>query len=121
MGWDLRCGLEMARGADLTLRIKIDAVPIMDEALAVYERGMTTGVNQVNRELVEAHTRFDRDLPFWHQEIFIDPQTSGGLLAAVPGAQADEVVAALHEAGVSWACRIGDVEELTGEPYLVFA
>ncbi|MEE8523976.1 MAG: selenide, water dikinase SelD [Thermoanaerobaculia bacterium] len=113
-------GLEMARGAGVSLRIDVEAVPVMDEALASYERGMTTGVNQVNRELVESATRFERELPRWHQEIFIDPQTSGGLLAAVPGDRADDLVAALHQAGVVHARRIGAVEPFAGEHHLFF-
>ena len=112
--------LEIARASAATLLLEVDAVPIMDEALSCYERGMTTGVNKVNRELVESTTRFERALPRWHEEIFIDPQTSGGLLAAVPGEQADEVVAALHAAGVVHARRIGAVEPFGGTHHLVF-
>ncbi|MEM8931258.1 MAG: selenide, water dikinase SelD [Acidobacteriota bacterium] len=113
-------GLEMARGSGTTLRIDLDAVPIMDEALACYERGMTTGVNGVNRELVEGSIRWRRELPFWHREIVIDPQTSGGLLVALPEVQADAAIAALHEAGVGHARRIGRVEPLSGDDHLIF-
>ena len=52
-------GLEIAKASDVTLRFDIDAVPLMDEALAVYQRGMTTGVNAVNRQLVEEHWHFE--------------------------------------------------------------
>ena len=47
-----------------------------------------------------------------------DPQTSGGLLAAVPGDQVDAVDAALADAGVErwW---VGRVE--AGEPAVVLA
>lgn len=113
-------GLEMAGGSEVTFRIDLDAVPIMDEALECYRRGMTTGVNAVNRQLVEESIRFERDLPFWHQEIVIDPQTSGGLLVAVDGGVAEEVLAALNEAGVESARKIGEVEVYDGEAHLVF-
>ena len=113
-------GLEMAEGSDTTLRFDLDAVPVMDEALEMYEKGMTTGVNAVNRELVEAKWRFQRDIPWWHQEIFVDPQTSGGLLAALPDSQADELVEALHAAGITIARRVGRVEAYDGESRLVF-
>jgi len=113
-------GLEMAEGSDTTLHFDIDAVPLMDEALAMYERGMTTGVNGVNRQLVEEKWRFERELPYWHKEIFIDPQTSGALLAAVPTKQADAVVEALHEAGIGIACRVGAVEAYDGQSRLAF-
>jgi selenide,water dikinase len=111
----------MAQGPpEVTMRIEIDAVPLMDEALDAYHRGMSTGVNRVNRELVASSVRFDRELPGWHEEIFVDPQTSGGLLAAVPAEEAEDVVAALREAGVSSADRIGTVEAHDGRSHLVF-
>ena len=113
-------GLEMAEGSNVSLRIDIDSVPIMDEALEMYRRGMTTGVNAVNRQLVEAEWRFERELAAWHEEIFVDPQTSGALLVAVPEAQADELVAALERSGVTAACKIDRVEPYDGRHHLIF-
>jgi selenide,water dikinase len=113
-------GLELAEGSGVALRIEVDAVPILPEALAMYERGMTTGVNAANRKMIEGRARFDRALPPWHREIFVDPQTSGGLLAAVAGDQAAELVAALGEAGVAAARKIGVVERFEGH-HLLFA
>jgi len=112
--------LEMAGGSEVTFRIDLEAVPILDEALECYRRGMTTGVNAVNRELVEASLRFDRALPRWHEEIVIDPQTSGGLLVAVDGGVVEEVLAALHRAGVEQACKVGRVDQYDGEAHLIF-
>ncbi|MCG8461306.1 MAG: selenide, water dikinase SelD, partial [Holophagales bacterium] len=114
-------GLEMAEASDVCLRFEIDAVPLLDEALAMYERGVTTGVNPVNRQLVEAKWRFDRRLPTWHEEIFVDPQTSGSLLVAAAPADADAAVDALREAGISAARRVGDVLPCDGKGRLVFA
>lgn len=114
-------GLEMAEGSDKTLRFDIDTVPLMDEALAVYQRGMSTGVNVVNRQLVEDKWSFERQLPFWHQEIFVDPQTSGPLLVALPESQADALVEALHKAEITVACRVGQVLDYAGDHRLVFA
>jgi selenide,water dikinase len=113
-------GLEMAGDSRVAFHIDLDSLPILDEALACYRRGMTTGVNAVNRELVEASLRFDREVPRWHQEIVIDPQTSGGLLVAVDGGVVEEVLAALHGAGVEHACKIGRVDESDGESQMIF-
>ena len=114
-------GFEMADASGVCLEIAVDRIPVMDEALDMYRRGMNTGVNAFNRQMVAAHTRFEVNLPDWHREIVFDPQTSGGLLAAVPAEQGPELVTALHEAGVSAAVIIGRaVESDGGQARLVF-
>ena len=55
--------LEMAEGSDVTLEIRVDDVPIMREALEMYQRGMRTGVNAANRALIEDSTHFEKSLP----------------------------------------------------------
>ncbi|MDJ0849758.1 MAG: selenide, water dikinase SelD [Myxococcota bacterium] len=113
--------LEVAQGSEVTCAIDVDALPIYDEAIACYERGVTTGVNAANRALVAPHARFARSLPAAREEIVFDPQTSGGLLAAVPEARAGDAVAALRAAGVAAACVIGRVTTRDGGPSVVFA
>ncbi len=113
-------GLEMAQGSEVTLSIEAESVPVMADALDMYKRGMTTGVNRANRELIESKTRFEVSLPDWRREIFVDPQTSGGLLASVAPKAADEAAAALQAAGVSSARRIGQVDPFDGRHYLIF-
>ena len=102
-------GYEMANGAGVTLCFDLERLPVMDEALEMYERGMTTGMNASNRELVAGKIRFEQELPPWRREIVFDPQTSGGLLAAVPGEEADALLAALQSGGVPHAAMVGEV------------
>jgi selenide,water dikinase len=102
--------LEMARGAGHTFEIQIDQLPVMREALSMYERGMTTGVNTANRMLVGKDTRFVQDIPPWHQEIVMDPQTSGGLLVAVEPGQAEAALDLLRKGGNIDAAIIGKVK-----------
>ena len=49
---------EMARGSDVNLRIVAADVPTLPEALAMYERGISTGVNGANRGMIEGHAHF---------------------------------------------------------------
>lgn len=113
-------GLEVAEGSDVALRIDAEAVPALPEAFSVYERGVTTGVNAVNQQLIEEKTLYERRLATPNEQILVDPQTSGGLLVAIPAAEADAAVAALHEAGVGKAVRIGTVETFEGRYRLFF-
>ena len=111
---------EMAKGSGAQLNIDLDALPIMAESLEMYKRGMTTGSNDFNRRLVSASSVFKRNLPAWHEQIVFDPQTSGGLLAAVPESSAPSAIEALHRAGIPNARIIGRVAPLTDALHLVF-
>jgi selenide,water dikinase len=110
---------EMARGSGARLEISLDDVPIMKDALKMYARGMSTGVNPFNRHLVENHMRYEKDVPPWHTEIIYDPQTSGGLLVALPERQGGRLVSALQSEGVVSARLIGRVETLVDDILLV--
>jgi selenide,water dikinase len=56
--------------------------------------------------------------PF-EEELLFDPQTNGGLLFSVPATQAEDLVAALHNAGISHAACIGSVSAYEGGAHLV--
>jgi selenide,water dikinase len=113
--------LEMAKGSHVRLEIDVDAVPIMEGALKMYRKGMSTGVNASNQKLVEAHTVFSRPLPSWHEQIFYDPQTSGGLLASVPEERVASLIDALHAEAATAAAVIGCVRPRDDDgPYLLF-
>ncbi len=111
---------EIARGSEVCLRVVAADVPTLPEALAMYERGVSTGVNTANRALVKDAMRCGDELSSAQRELLIDPQTSGGLLVALPAAEADEALQALHYGGVSGARLIGTVEERSDAAYLKF-
>ncbi len=113
-------GCEVASGSQVCLEFEMEKLPLMREAIEMYAEGISTGVNGHNRKLVEKNARFDTDLPAWHCEIVFDPQTSGGLLAAVPESQSENLLKALLEAGVSDAKCIGRVKAVEDDTLLVF-
>ena len=112
--------LEMARGSGVTLEIDVGSLPTLPRALEMYEHGVTTGANAENREQVGEAALYEKELPGKQGEILVDPQTSGGLFAAVPETQAAAAVEALHEAGVEAACIAGRAVDLSPPHYLVF-
>ncbi len=110
-------GLEMARASGFALEIAFDRLPIMDEALQMYKKGITTGSNASNRKAAGNQVEFASALDKTSAELMFDPQTSGGLLVAVPPDQCEAVLTRLHQAGVSSACCIGQVKRRsTGSP-----
>lgn len=102
-------GLEMARGANVTIEMQYDRLPFYPNALDMYRKGETTGSNKANRQLAEGGWDASNSLTAEAEELLFDPQTSGGLLLAVPDSEADDLVAALHAAGVHAAVRIAQV------------
>lgn len=111
---------EMATASGVTLHLNTDSIPLFDEAQAMYERGVTTGVNKTNRAMLAGKCDFD-DLPASLQELMLDPQTSGGLLIALPATEADQAVQALNDNNVTAARIIGDVSEPADQFRLIFS
>jgi len=113
--------LEIARGSNVTLVIEGDSVPAMDESLAMYEKGMTTGVNSHNRKLVQRHFEFGSKRKPWQEELFFDPQTSGGLLVSIPKAQGQGALEALIGQGETEVQVIGEVYPFNGRTHVLVA
>jgi selenide, water dikinase len=111
---------EMARASQVTFDIRVDKVPIMREAIEMYRKGINTGMNASNLQLVKKHTLIKKALPSYHQEILVDPQTSGGLMAALPAEQSQGLLKALHQHGITWASIIGKVIPLQDKTLLIF-
>ena len=106
--------LEMAHGADARIVVDYPRLPFYSGARQMYKAGVTTGSNKPNRAMVARHhLEIRRSLDADELELLYDPQTSGGLLLALPATQADDLLAALGEAGVHGASLIGEV---TAEP-----
>jgi selenide,water dikinase len=111
---------EMVKGSQVSMEFSMGRIPIMKEALEMYKGGVTTGLNNYSRRLVAGAIRFEEDLPPWHKEIVYDPQTSGGLLVAVPESQGEAIVKALQAEGVRWASMVGKVTPLRDSNHLFF-
>jgi len=101
--------LEMARGADVNIELVYDRLPFYPNALQMYQKGETTGSNKTNRELAAGFWETATALTAEAEELLFDPQTSGGLLLSVPQGEADDLVTALHAAGVDAAARVAQV------------
>ena len=101
-------GWEVAERSGVRLVIDTDRLPLYPGALDAAARGVRTGGDPRNRDYVASH--LDSTCPAALDAVCLDPQTSGGLLAAVAPAIADR----LEAAGFS---RIGVVE--AGAPAVV--
>ena len=104
-------GLEMARGSRTRFVFSAASLPALDGASDVARAGIETGGGGHNRRFVSRAFELDPAVPPELVTLAHDPQTSGGLLAAVELSRVAAVEAALAATGVrSW--RVGRVEAL---------
>jgi selenide,water dikinase len=108
-------GFEMADGSGVRLVFDANELPVLPNARALALGGQLTGGCRRNREWLADRVAIAPAVPADLAEIAFDPQTSGGLLVAVPGADAGRIVATLRAAGISSATMVGHVEPRSGE------
>jgi selenide,water dikinase len=106
-------GLEMARASGARFVFEASALPVLDGALDLAHAGVETGGAAHNRRFVAAELAIGPSVPPELVTLAHDPQTSGGLLAAVPADAVDAIVADLTDKGAG-AWRIGRVERGSG-------
>jgi selenide,water dikinase len=104
-------GFEMAHGSGVRLVFESAALPILAGARVLALGGQLTGGCRRNRDWLGERVAIDPGVPPDLVEIAYDPQTSGGLLAALPSRDAPAALAALHGAGVTSAVVVGVVED----------
>ncbi len=101
--------LEMARASGVRLAFSAAALPALPGSLDLARAGVETGGAAHNRRFTAPALAVAGGVAPESIVLSHDPQTSGGLLAAVPPAASDGVAAALAAAGVpTW--WIGEVE-----------
>ena len=106
-------GLEMARASSARLVFEAAALPALDGAPDLARAGVETGGAAHNRRFTAPSLEVGSSVVPELVALAHDPQTSGGLLAAVPAPIVDAVEADLAGAGVpSW--RVGSVERWCG-------
>lgn len=99
---------EMMDGAH-SCRIEARAVPVFSEALRHADEFLLTAAGQRNRNHTGPFVRFE-NVPFAMEEVLFDPQTSGGLLVALPKEQAAALVEDLRRGGAP-AAVVGEVTD----------
>ena len=100
---------EMVCGSGTSARIFSDQVPLIAEALEFAAMGLIPAGAYHNREFRESMIEFGPSVARDRQDVLVDPQTSGGLLISVGSQQAESLLAALKDAGIEDAARIGEI------------
>jgi selenide,water dikinase len=103
-------GTEMAKASGVVVAIDVHSVPFLEGALDLVEQN-TPGGGRTNLQHFGGGVDSADGLDPRRIQMLFDPQTSGGLLVAVPPAASASAMAALARAGVT-AHRVGEVEAL---------
>jgi selenide,water dikinase len=104
---------EIAKASGVALRFSMDNLPAMDGALEYARKQQIPGGAGRNKLYLQDHIDFRYELDDDQYEILFDPQTSGGLLIAVPSENANTLARELKSRNVPYWV-VGDFVEGKG-------
>jgi selenide, water dikinase len=111
--------LELARGAQLTVRLDMAAIPLLPGVQALAEAGCVTGASGRNWIGYGQEVVLDDAITPVQQALLTDPQTSGGLLVSCDAGAVEEVLEIFRREGFAHAAVIGDMA--AGTPHVAVA
>lgn len=101
---------EMALAAQVQFRFRFEQLPLLDGALELAKQGSIPGGTTRNRDYLQGKVFLPENLSDEWDALLFDPQTSGGLLMAVPPPKMDALQKEFQTHGVNfWV--IGQVVE----------
>jgi selenide, water dikinase len=91
------------------LELDFSSIPIFPQALDLSQKESYPGGLGRNRDFYSSQVEFRGTVPQYKRNILFDPQTSGGLLVALPPQMAIKMVEQIHLSGSPEAAIIGRV------------
>lgn len=101
---------EMLRASNVSASLKLDAIPILPEAVDAMINGIESSLQKNNEQIIEDCV-YDCSSLDPRLRMLADPQTSGGLLAGVDPDYVDRCLSDLRRFGYADAKVIGTVDE----------
>jgi len=101
----------MVKGSNVQIEVDTEEVPIFDGAINYAQMGLFPEGGYSNKENYEEMVIKKYDIGESIEDILYDPQTSDGLLLAVPEESASDLLIELYGLGVDKAAVIGEVKE----------
>jgi selenide,water dikinase len=86
----------IAAASKVTLRVEPHRVPLLPDVETVWQRGTRTGGAERNSSFLESRVDYGATSEF-RRAVLVDPQTSGGLLVAVPAARVADYLSLVPE------------------------
>lgn len=102
---------EMMEASGTTGEFVVDAIPLLSEARRIVARGIAPDGSRVNVRNLRPRTQVEDGVSDDDFLLLCDAQTSGGLLVALPEAQAERYALRCRELGADRAAVVGRVAE----------
>ena len=112
-------GLELARGADLSIEIEWNQVPLLQGVRELAQAGFVTGASGRNWVGYGADVTLPAGFAEADQALLTDPQTSGGLLVSCTPDSVEQVLAVFRQHGFGQAAVIGQARPANAGKRLV--
>jgi len=104
-------GLELARGANCTVQIDWNKVPLLRGVRELATQGMVTGASGRNWAGYGSSVKLPPGFAEVDQALLTDPQTSGGLLVSCAPGSVAQVLAIFRQHGFEAAAEIGEITD----------
>jgi selenide,water dikinase len=101
---------EMVQGSEVGMVFDSSAIPVLPGVKELIDIGMVPGGTYRNRDFRKDMVQQNDDVPDYISDILFDPQTSGGLLIAVQGDEAEQLLVKMRDAGIGVAI-VGEIVE----------
>lgn len=111
--------LEMARASRISIILNHENIPIIKEAIEMYENGINTSITQLNIKNVIMETNINTNYNQSFLKVLADPQTNGGLLFSLSKEEANKCLKQLHKNGLIESAIIGYVTKLSEKHILI--
>jgi selenide,water dikinase len=106
--------LELARGAKLSARLEMEAIPLLPQVQQLAEQGYVTGASGRNWNGYAKDVTLADSITPVQRSLLTDPQTSGGLLVSCDPAAAGQVLELFRREGFADAAVIGEMTAGSG-------
>ncbi|MBV8883640.1 MAG: selenide, water dikinase SelD [Chroococcidiopsidaceae cyanobacterium CP_BM_RX_35] len=101
--------MEMVQASQVAIELELEAIPVLEGAQQTLAMGIFSSLQPENLRVSRHIGNLDQVQLHPNYPLLFDPQTSGGLLAAVPIEQAVACLTSLKNLGYSQSCVIGRV------------
>lgn len=112
--------LEMAEGSGITIHIKAQSVPIIEESKGLAQMGIIPAGAYKNRNYCKDKINIAAEVSELLEDLLFDPQTSGGLLIAISEKDCDLFIDALKANYDLTIAKIGYITENQETPIVLY-